>query len=855
MASDRINYGIDLGTTNTVIARVEKGTPVVVKSKSARGMQLDATPSAVAYEARRGRFSTRVGSQALIQWHRDAVINLEEESDLENAFVEFKRTMGTDHAYKPSDVPDQSYNSEQLSARVLKEVRRYAEDIRAAIVTVPAAFMVPQSQATLRAAALAGLAQCELLMEPVAAAMAYGLDNDAKTGSWLVFDFGGGTFDAALVVSEDGDIAVKDTEGDNHLGGRDIDLAVVEEIIFSEVSHHVDLNGFISRDPQNRLRLRKVFKKFAEEISITLSSQDSCEVVTEPYAPIKLWDGQEIELDFTVTRKQLRPVVEPIFQRAIDMAKVLLQRNGISGVELDELILVGGPTYSPILRQMLSEQIRKPNTSMDPMTVVAKGAAIYASTVSLDLDVIPGPDLGQQVLLEVGYDSTTISPTAWVSVKCGDLPDSLESETLEIEIVATNSKLGWRTGKQRLTGQGALFELRLEDDRPNVFDLIATTQLGDRLSTHPSEITIIHGIKVSGAPLPNNLGVEVLNSNNERVFAPLRGAEKSKLLPVTGTSSHLSLSTDVQIRPGVSTDQLLIRIYEGGANAPNVPVGLCDHVMTLQLTGDQVTQVIPAGTPVEVVMVTQTSSHIPETVRVVFPKLDSVEFKLEIPSAGHASQWGWISDEVVAANKRIKSIRDLNTVDESRLTEIETNINNLAERSTEANLDIDAVSQAGNRLKRELQGLHKLFKDNEWQLAEIELDKAWNELLVANREEGHDDLRNEIQEAKRNLDRVKNARDPHLARELTKSFNRMIYLLKRCEWYKRIIQWARHEYYDINWKHAGQARSAIRAGVSALVADKPCSELKPLARAIMSLVVLDSTDDPRPPVPRIEDFS
>ena len=104
-----------------------------------------------------------------------------------------------------------------------------------------------------------------------------------RAGSWLVFDFGGGTFDAALVVSaKDGDIAVKDTEGDNHLGGRDIDLAVVEEIIFSEVSHHVDLNGFISRDPQNRLRLRKVFKKFAEEISITLSSQDSCEVVTEP---------------------------------------------------------------------------------------------------------------------------------------------------------------------------------------------------------------------------------------------------------------------------------------------------------------------------------------------------------------------------------------------------------------------------------------------------------------------------------------------------------------------------------------------------------------------------------------------
>ena len=183
MASDRINYGIDLGTTNSVLVRMQRGNPVVLKSKDAH--QLDATPSAVAFtkRPRTSKTSWDVGPQARTKLQLDRKLALETGFDQQNAFVEFKRMMGSDHRYTPSVSPDRPWTPEELSAEVVKKLRSYVaeEDIRAAVVTIPASFTVPQQQATLRAAELAGLVQCCLLQEQVAAAMAYGLTSDQGT--------------------------------------------------------------------------------------------------------------------------------------------------------------------------------------------------------------------------------------------------------------------------------------------------------------------------------------------------------------------------------------------------------------------------------------------------------------------------------------------------------------------------------------------------------------------------------------------------------------------------------------------------------------------------------------------------
>src|SRR5690606_940787 len=149
-----------------------------------------------------------------------------------NFFIEFKRTMGTDKKYFSSHM-DRNFTSEELSAEVLKKLKSFItdEDLQSIVITVPAKFTINQKDATTRAAKLAGFKHVDLLHEPIAASMAYGLESKAKNGFWVVFDFGGGTFDVALIKVEDGIMQVVDTEGDNYLGGKNLDYVIVNEII------------------------------------------------------------------------------------------------------------------------------------------------------------------------------------------------------------------------------------------------------------------------------------------------------------------------------------------------------------------------------------------------------------------------------------------------------------------------------------------------------------------------------------------------------------------------------------------------------------------------------------------------
>jgi len=848
MASDRINYGIDLGTTNSAIVRMQRGVPVVVKND----LQGDTTPSAVAY-GQKGRIV--VGTLAYNQLGQDRLRALKADSDLHNVFVEIKRTMGVDHEYVPSVGPSAPLTSEKISSEVLKDLKRWVTDaqVSAAVVTIPAAFTVPQQQATLRAAELAGLRQCLLLQEPVAAAMAYGLlEAEHACDTWLVFDFGGGTFDAALALVEDGQVTVKDTEGDNYLGGKDLDQAVVEEIMLAEVAHGVDIQHYMDKHSPRGRRLRDALKKWAERANIQLSSRETVYVESD-LDEIELPDGRSIDLDFKVTREMLRPVVAPIFQRAIDKTKILLARNGLSGSDLGELILVGGPTYSPILREMLSEQIRPPNTSVDPMTVVAKGAALHASTVALDRTLGPeshsgNASEGSVLKLEVGYEATSISVDEFATVKCENPSDLSRHGPLAIELVRSGT--GWRSGRHPLGEQGALLELKLEERRANVFDLVVTTAGGDRVATHPSEITIIQGTKVTGSPLNNNLGVEVLDeATGNRIFSPLKGAEKTKPLPVTGIKS--GLSTRSEIRPGVSDDRLLIRLYEGGADAPGVPVALCSPLVTYTLTGDQVNRVIPARTTFELTVVTQVSASNPEVVRVLFPTLDDEEYELPSPSDPDAVQMEWAADELAEAHRRISEMRNIGQAD-GELDDIESKIEGAKELMDSAGSAIDAQLQAISRLREALRALYNFVDASSWPTAEAELDEAWADLNRANREEGLDASRREMQEASQRLMEVRNSQDAHLARELVGEFRRLTFMLKRCEWSKEVVNWAHSGFGRIRWKNSGQARHAVDEGMRAVLANRPCPELLDHARRILGIVVRESPDDPHPHLPNLD---
>ena len=310
---NKIKYGIDLGTTNSAIAVIDKGESDVIKSE----VQKDTMPSCVSFSKKQ---SVSVGDRAYNQLASDKVkaLKVGKEGN-SNTFIEFKRTMGTNKKYH-SVFMDKDFSSEELSSEVLKKLKSFTQgsEFKSVVITIPAMFNDNQKSATQRAAALAGFTQVELLQEPIAAAMAYGLDEKVKDGQILIFDFGGGTFDVCLVDVEEGIMQVRDTEGDNWLGGKNLDNAIVDEILMPYVKENFTVESFLSDEIKKSL-LKSALKAKAEEIKINLSFADFYDVISNLGEYPEDDAGEEIELDFEVTHEQMKTTLGPIFQKAIDI--------------------------------------------------------------------------------------------------------------------------------------------------------------------------------------------------------------------------------------------------------------------------------------------------------------------------------------------------------------------------------------------------------------------------------------------------------------------------------------------------------------------------------------------------------
>lgn len=266
---DTVDFGIDLGTTNSAIAVVEGGNVSVIKNNDG----WDITPSAV-WIPKEGR--VHVGRQA-----RDRV-----EHDPANATAEFKLEMGLADSRKTFATAGASLSPPQLSAEVLRSLRADAAHHtgtppESAVITVPAAFALNQNKATIEAAELAGFTSaCPLVQEPTAAAFAYGFQDATDRAYWMVFDFGGGTFDAALVSKRDGDLRVLNHAGDPFLGGKLIDWALIERLLVPAAAAELGLADMRRDNPQWRRNFAKL-KRAAEDAKIHLSRQDQVEMLID----------------------------------------------------------------------------------------------------------------------------------------------------------------------------------------------------------------------------------------------------------------------------------------------------------------------------------------------------------------------------------------------------------------------------------------------------------------------------------------------------------------------------------------------------------------------------------------------
>ena len=363
--------GIDLGTTNSCVAVMEGGEPVVIaNSEGAR-----TTPSVVSFQANGERLVGQVAKRQSI-------------TNPDKTIISIKREMGTNHKTK---IDDKEYSPQEISAMVLQKIKADAEaylgeTVTQAVITVPAYFNDAQRQATKDAGRIAGLEVLRIINEPTAASLAYGLDKTDKSEKILVYDLGGGTFDVSILELGDGVFEVLSTNGDTKLGGDDFDQKVIDYIAQTfKTENGVDLSS-------DKMALQRL-KDAAEKAKIELSSSTQTNI-NLPFITADATGPKHI--DMTLTRAKFNEITHDLVKRSIDPIQKALSDAGLSIGEVDKVILVGGSTRIPAVVDAVKNFTGKdPSKGVNPDECVAVGAAIQAGVLTgevkdvLLLDVTP----------------------------------------------------------------------------------------------------------------------------------------------------------------------------------------------------------------------------------------------------------------------------------------------------------------------------------------------------------------------------------------------------------------------------------------------------------------------------------
>lgn len=579
--SNTINFGIDLGTTNSVIAKCTHGKVEVFRNPLS---QKETLPSVVAYRKNR----ILVGDKAREYVQRDP----------DNVVATFKRKMGTSVRYPIASIND-SVSPVQLSAQVLKELKNFVhtgEQAKAAVLTIPASFDTVQSNATKEAGIEAGFSYVELLQEPIAASLAYvNKQEDAiedQDGQWLVYDLGGGTFDVALVRIQDGEMRVIDHEGNNFLGGTDFDALIVEKLVVPhlyEEGKFTDLatNLKSASGTYNRLWFQLLMK--AEEAKIQLSSHESADIEFE----VEDEEGELLDILLTITRDQFEALIAPFVSSTVDMIHSIITRNGLEPQDLRFVLMVGGSTYIPKVRTQLASELGvEINCNIDPTTAVGIGAAHYAATRVMR-SVAP-------MVGEAASDSE--APQADLQVKMAYQRASTEdAEYFTATIKGEINGLFYRIVREDKGFDSGLKAVaaRIEEDLSlvanafNYFSITIYDAQNNPVKTDLPTIGIAQGqFSVTGQPLPNDICLEVDNVEDQhtRLEVVFR---KNEILPLRRT---LTKEVTRTIRKG-DNDKVIINILEGPESAlptVNQPIGY------IAVTGEELERDLVKGSDVEI---------------------------------------------------------------------------------------------------------------------------------------------------------------------------------------------------------------------------------------------------------------
>jgi molecular chaperone DnaK len=533
--------------------------------------------------------------------------------DNENAAAGFKRFMGKRHVWT-FPATGATYSPEDLSAFVLESLRHNVERhlgsaVDAAVITIPANFGERERAATLGAARKAGFSHVELVQEPIAAGLAYGWNRTEDNRPFLVYDLGGGTFDAALLQVEAGQLVVRKHKGVETLGGRDIDADILDRLITPRLAGRVSAEELARRRGELLYRAEEAKRGLSRVTRVSLAIEGCIQDV----------NGRPVEDVITITRAEIEPFVDKLVAPTIRAVEEVLQEAGLSANDLRAIVLVGGPTRIPRLRALLTERFGEIlEGRIDPMTVVARGAALHAASILRRRSAAGDrPRMTGLIRLRVQFPPVSDANTVPVGIAGEDvsLPDGTT-------IRLTRADGGWQSGRIAVQNGRAVTRVLLGDERQSTFRIELFDIFGASVRTDPDQFVITRGLAAAPPPLSRSIGVSVAGPDRARVH---RLAEAGTPLPLTVSEWF---RTTRGVRAGDTDVVLEVHVLEGESDHPL----RCRTVGRVTLSGGQIDQSLPANSEVEVSIRIEPSKTI--EARVFIPFLDRTiteVFRLEQP--------------------------------------------------------------------------------------------------------------------------------------------------------------------------------------------------------------------------------
>jgi molecular chaperone DnaK len=621
------------------------------------------------------------------------------DSDPANTRAEFKRLMGTAHELE-FPAAHLKRRPEQLSAEILKSLRNDLSDQLGfaparAVISVPALFELPQTSATSEAARLAGFERIELIQEPVASAIAAGFSQESNDGAWLVYDLGGGTFDVSLLETQEGLLRVVGHDGDNFLGGRDFDGKLLDLLLEKLATRGIALDR---QNPDHAVALRRL-RVAAEDAKIELTRAREADV---SIAGLTI-SGETFDVEELLTRAEYEARIVPLIDRTLAICARLLDAHGLGNGGLGRIVLVGGPTVTPTLRERVRSVLGVDfNAGLDPMTLVAQGAALFAGTVGLDgrPAAATTEPKGPQVWLQFPAMTSDLSPFV-----VGKL---LEQNSSVVSVVIERADGGFTSEPSSVDAEGTFATLvNLLPRQNSKFTPRGVLADGTRIPLHPESFSITHGVTLGEPPLSRTVGVALADNRVQVYF------ERGSPLPIRRS---FVLRTAETISAGGDGYALRVPIVQGEFTLSH----LCRLVGTLEIPSSALKARLPAGSEVELTLELDRGGQLRATARIsgvegLFDRvalLVTPKLSLEAMSGLHAELVRRAGELSRAAFQRGAS------KSAGRLSQAMTTLEDAAQSLGAARGgDLDAGEQA----RRGLTEVDAL-------LAEVEAAQAWPEL-------------------------------------------------------------------------------------------------------------------------------